>query len=121
MLTKFLKYNRVSNYFNSIDNTLYKNICYLNSTRIKINNICCENFIKENKLKYITIDFKYNSKTEKYNVCKNMPVIASINIKSQNVFNTMEFIIEDIIDYDKNQNLKLIIIGMKKLNLKLHL
>ena len=50
MLTKYLKCGRISNYFNTIDNSLYKNICYLNSTRIKINTICCENFIKEHKL-----------------------------------------------------------------------
>ena len=102
LLTKFLKYGRISGSFNPIDNTLYKNICYLNSTRIKINTICCENFIKEHKLNTITVNFKYNSKNEKYNICKNMPVIATVNIKTLNIFNTMEFKIEDI-DFDKKR------------------
>ena len=57
-----------------IDNTLYKNICYLNSTRIKVNNESCNRFIKDKE--YITVDFKYNDKKESYRVCEGMPIIA---------------------------------------------
>ena len=35
VLEKFLKHGKVSAYFETIDKKLYKNICYLNSTRVK--------------------------------------------------------------------------------------
>ena len=69
MLKKLLKYGKISTYFQPIDNKLYKNICYLNSTRIKVNTECCKRFIEENNRRYITIDFKYNNKKENYPVC----------------------------------------------------
>ena len=73
MLDKFLKYGKVSAYFNPIDKTLYKNICYLNSTRIRVNTECCDRFVKGKR--YETIDFKYNGKKETYKVCLNMPLL----------------------------------------------
>ena len=96
MLDKFLKYGKVSAYFNPIDKTLYKNICYLNSTRIRVNTECCDRFVKGKR--YETIDFKYNGKKETYKVCLNMPVLATQNIKHKNIFNTMEFVVEDMND-----------------------
>ena len=41
MLDKFLKYGKVSAYFKPIE-TLYKNMCYLNSTRMKVNTESCD-------------------------------------------------------------------------------
>ena len=94
MLKTFLKLGKISTYFQPIDKKLYKNICYLNSTRIKVNTECCNQFTKDKR--YETVDFKYDNKKETYKVCQNMPVLATTNIKDKNIFNTMEFIIEEI-------------------------
>ena len=67
MLDKFLKHGKVSAYFTPIDKKLYKNICYLNSTRIKVNTECCNQFTKGKR--YITVDFKFDNKNEIYKVC----------------------------------------------------
>ena len=96
MLSTFLKHGKVSAHFQAIDKKLYKNICYLNSTRIKVNPECCNQFTKGKR--YVTIDFKYDNKKETYRVCKNMPILATDNIKDKEIFNTMEFVIEDIKD-----------------------
>ena len=96
MLDKFLKYGKVSAYFNPIDKTLYKNICYLNSTRIRVNTECCDRFVKGKR--YETIDFKYNGKKETYKVCMNMPLLATQNLKDKDIYNTMEFVVEDTND-----------------------
>ena len=95
MLSTFLKHGKISTYFNPIDK-YYKNICYLNSTRIKIINQCCDMFTKDKR--YETVDFKYNNKKETYKVCNRMPVIATQNIKDKEIFNTMEFEIQDMDD-----------------------
>ena len=46
--------------------------------------------------KYVTVDFKYDGKKETYDLCIGMPVIATTNIKDQNIYNTMEFVIEEL-------------------------
>ena len=61
MLDTFLKHGKVSAYFQPIEK-LYKNICYLNSTRMRVNIECCDRFVKGKR--YETIDFKYNGKKE---------------------------------------------------------
>ena len=94
MLKTFLKHGKISIYFNPVNNQLYKNICYLNKTRIKVNTECCNRFT-HGKM-YVTVDFKYDNKKETYNVCTDMPVLATTNIKDKHIFNTMEFKIEDI-------------------------
>ena len=96
MLDKFLKHGKISTYFEPVDKKLYKNICYLNSTRIKVTQECCERFIKENNRSYTTVNFKYNGGKESYPVCKGMPILATQNINDKQVFNTMEFVIEEI-------------------------
>jgi len=96
MLTKFLKHSKDSAYFQPIDKKLYKNICYLNTTRIKVNTECCNQFTKGKR--YVTVDFKYDNKKETYRVCKNMPVLATQNIKDKDIFNTVDFVIEEIND-----------------------
>ena len=80
MLYKFLKYGKISTFFQPIDK-FYKNICYLNSTRIKINTECCDRFTKDKK--YVTVDFKYNKKKETYKVCESMPILATQTTKTK--------------------------------------
>ena len=70
MLKTFLKRGKISIYFNPVNNQLYKNICYLNKTRIKVNTECCNRFT-QGKM-YVTVDFKYDNKKETYNVCTDM-------------------------------------------------
>ena len=76
MLEIFLRTGRISTYFNPIDK-YYKNICYLNETRKKINTECCERFIEETDKRFVTIEFTYDNKKEKY-VCEGMPVLECI-------------------------------------------
>ena len=94
MLKTFLKHGKTSTYFNNINNKLYKNICYLNKTRINVNTECCNRFTQGKR--YVIVDFKYDNKKETYNVGIDMPVLATTNIKDKKIFNTMEFKIEDI-------------------------
>ena len=96
VLKKFLKYGKVSTYFQLIDNKIYKNICYLNSTRIRVNTECCNRFVKGKR--HEIIDFKYNGKKETYKVCIGMPLIATKNLKVKDIFNTIKFVVQDIVD-----------------------
>ena len=99
MLKTFLKHGRVTTCFEPIDRSLYKNICYLNSTRKRVTTECCNNFVVDKKRMNIT--FKYNNGKESYDVCIGMPVIATTNIKDKEIFNTMEFEIQDILTKGK--------------------
>ena len=94
ILSKFLTYGKVSYYFPSIDQKYYKNICYLNETRIEVNTKCCDEYVEGKQ--YEIVKFKYNNKAETYKVCIGMPVLATTNIKDKEIFNTMEFTIEYI-------------------------
>ena len=47
ILSTFLNTGRISTYFEPTSK-YYKNVCYLNSTRITVNTECCKRFIKEN-------------------------------------------------------------------------
>ena len=94
ILKTFLKHGKISSYFQPIDQKFYKNICFLKSTRITVNSQCCDEFTKGKK--YETVGFKYNNKVETYKVCTGMPVLATTNIKDKDIYNTMEFTIEDI-------------------------
>jgi len=96
MLHTFLKHGKLSTYFQPIDKKLYKNICYLNSTRKLVNADCCNQFTKDKK--YETVEFTYNNMKESYKVCKNMPIIATTNLKDKEIFNSMEFVVEKIRD-----------------------
>lgn len=89
-----MKHGKVSAYFQLIEKKFYKNICYLNSTRIKINTDCCNQFTEGKQ--YTIVDFKYDNKKESYKVCRNIPILATKNIKDKGIFNTMEFVIEEI-------------------------
>ena len=68
----------------------------MNSTRIRVNTECCDRFVKGKR--YETIDFKYNGKKETYKVCLNMPLLATQNLKDKDIYNTMEFVVEDMND-----------------------
>ena len=105
ILSKFLIHGKVSYYFDSIDQKYYKNICYLNKTRIEVNTKCCDEYVKGKQ--YETVKFKYNNNSETYKVCIGMPVLATTNIKDKEIFNTMEFIIEDILNQSFVVNNKL--------------
>ena len=60
MLKIFLKHGKVSKYVQPIDRKLYRNICCLTSTKIKVNSDCCNQFTKNKR--YGTIAFNYDNK-----------------------------------------------------------
>ena len=95
MLNNFLKYKNLKHYFQPIGNYC-KNICWLNDTRRAVTKDCCNKYV-ENK-RSCEINFKYKSQVEKYKVCIGMPVIATQNMKKRDMFNMMEFTIDDILN-----------------------
>ena len=68
----------------------------MNDTRKKVTDVCCKRFIKENNKEAIAIDFSYNNKRETCEVSEEMPILAKQNKKDKDIFNTIEFIIEEI-------------------------
>eukprot|EP00760_Papus_ankaliazontas_P003488 PhM_4_TR11616/c3_g1_i8/m.9732 len=75
----------------------YKNICYKNDTRIRINRECADEFAKNKK--YIDVCFRKIGKTqekENYKVCDNMPVILTENLREKNMFNSEIYTIQKI-------------------------
>lgn len=92
----FLKHGKVSRYFELPIDKLFRNMCYLNKTRIDVNTRCCNQFVKDKK--YETVEFIYDCKKETYKVCPEMPILATKNLKEMNIFNTTEFVIEEIQD-----------------------
>ena len=94
VLNNFLEKGKIAKNFSPNDKKLYKNICYLNKTRIEVNKRCCDKF-SEGK-EYEDVVFKYNDKKEEYKVCVGMPVMATENLKDREIFNTMEFFVESI-------------------------
>ena len=96
LLSRNLKIGKIKHKFKAIDNTIMKHICYLNKTRKRVNTICCDQFSKGKE--YHELEFKYNDKFETYKICKDMPVLATQNLKDHCIFNMMEFKIMDIDD-----------------------
>ena len=94
VLDSFLAKGKIAKNFAPIDTNLYKNVCYLNKTRIEVNKLCCDKFAKDKEYEFV--EFKYNDKKEGYKVCAGMPVIATDNLKDREIFNTMEFLVESI-------------------------
>ena len=94
VLDSFLKNGKLVKNFTPINKELFKNICYLNKTRIEVNKRCCDKFAEDKE--YEEVVFKYNDKKEEYKVCVGMPVIATENMKDREIFNTMEFLVESI-------------------------
>ena len=93
MLATLLKHGKVSAHFEPIGQ-FYKNICFLNATRKKVNDSCCERFTEGKE--FVTVMFRYNGGRESYKVCVGMPLLATQNLKDEEIFNTMEFKLEDI-------------------------
>ena len=93
MLGTLLKHGKVSAYFEPIGK-YNKNICYLNSTRKSVNESCCERFTEGKD--FVTVQFRYNGGRESYKVCVGMPLLATQNLKDDEIFNTMEFKLQDI-------------------------
>ena len=100
ILTNFLNTGSIKHKFKPVDDTVMRNICYLNKTRKKITTKCC-NIFSEDK-DHHELNFKYNDKTERYRVCKDMPVLATQNLKEHDIFNMMEYKIDDI-DTENNK------------------
>ncbi|XP_068692468.1 uncharacterized protein [Montipora foliosa] len=94
VLDEFLKNGKLVKNFSPINKNLFKNICYLNKTRIEVNTHCCNKFAEDKE--YEEVVFKYNDKNEEYKVCAGMPVMATENMKDREIFNTMEFEIQSV-------------------------
>lgn len=97
MLDNFLNTGKFKVTFNGIGK-YYKNICYLNDTRRRVTAERCKRLITENKSNSIKTEFKYDNKKEVYDVAVGMQIIATQNMKKHDIYNTMEFEIEDIND-----------------------
>ena len=93
MLNNFLKYKNPRHKFQPIGQ-YYKNICWLNETRRAVTKDCCERYVKNKRS--CEINFKYKSQIEKYQVCIGMPLIATQNMKKRDMFNMMEFALDNI-------------------------
>ena len=94
VLDRFLRTGKIAKNFTPINKKLFKNLCYLNKTRIEVNKQCCDKFVEGKE--YEEVAFKYNDKNEEYKVCVGMPVIATENMKDREIFNTMEFAIQSM-------------------------
>ena len=101
MLTKFLETGKVTAKFADRE-PWYKNICYLNSTRQNVTQDCCERFTV-GKTCYQT-EFVYDGNKETYAVCAGMPVLATTNLKTEEIYNMMEFHVEQINDQNVTIN-----------------
>lgn len=95
MLMKFLETGKVTAKFADRE-PLYKNICYLNSTRQNVTRDCCERFIVDKTCYEVT--FIYDGNKETYPVCAGMPVLATTNLKTEEIYHMMEFHVEQIDD-----------------------
>ena len=104
-MAKFLKTGKVQPEFPAISK-YYKKICYLNKTRKIATELCCNEFDK-NKEHY-EVNFRHNGKIETYKVAVDMPVLVTKNMKQDNMYNMMEFKIEQIKEEIIDQDEKLI-------------
>ena len=98
ILDNFLRYKNLKHKFKPIED-YYKNICYTNKTRRRVIADCCPKFVQEKNSH--EVNFVYDTNLEKYKVCVGTPVIATTNIKKYEMYNMMEFEIENI---DKDSN-----------------
>ena len=78
MSEKFLKFKSVKHKFEPIGD-YYKNICFLNKTRRDVTEKCYNKFA-ENRENHV-VNFLYKSRIEKYQVCVDMPIIGTQNLK----------------------------------------
>lgn len=93
MLTKFLKNGKVQAEFPAIGK-YYENICYLSKTRKTATELCCNHFVQNKD--HCEVNFKYNGKIEHYKVAVGMPMLVTQNLKKEEMYNMMEFEIEEM-------------------------
>ena len=93
MLTKFRKNGRITESFDQ-HTDIRVNICYLNSTRIAINQMCADAFTKGKG--HVTVRFLYAGRPETYKVCDEMPVICTDNMKDRKMYNSQHYTIKKI-------------------------
>ena len=76
----------------------YKNICFTNYKRKEVNQKCLKRFIEEFKpsVTFNVKALKYDTNTQDYTLCKGMPIISRLNMKSLNVLNNEMFICDEI-------------------------
>ena len=72
----------------------YKNICYLGKTRKNATELCCYHFVQNKD--HCEVNFKYNGKIEHYKVAVGMPMLVTQNLKKEEMYNMMEFEIEEM-------------------------
>ena len=101
MLTKFLETGKVTAKFAERE-PLFKNICQLNYTRQKVTKECCDRFTAG---KYsVNVEFVYDGNKEVYPVCAGMPELATTNLKTEEIYNMMEFRVEQMNDQNVTIN-----------------
>ena len=100
-LTKFPQTGKVSAKF-ADRKPLHKNICYLNSPRQKVTRDCCERFTADKPCYEVT--FVYDGNKETYPVCAGMPILATTNLENEEIYNMMEFSVEQINDQNVTIN-----------------
>ena len=116
----------VTNYLQPIQ--LYKNICYTNRKRMKINTLCMERFIKEKKPSKV-LEFNkltYSKYSQDMKICVGMPIQSRVNNKKLNIFNnemyrvtkineTSIFVKSEIIIDDEEKEIEIEIVQFNRL------
>lgn len=83
MLTKFLETGKVTAKF-ADRKPLFKNICYLNSTRQKVTKECGDRFTVDKQSH--DVEFIYDGEKKLYPVCPGMPMLATTNRNHETKF-----------------------------------
>ena len=63
----------------------YTNICYLNKTRRRITEDCCNRFSADKES--MLVGFQYQGRLEKYMIAAEMPLLVTKNMRQHNLFN----------------------------------
>ena len=66
----------------------YTNICYLNKTRRRITEDCCNRFSADKES--ILVGFRYQGRLEKYMIAAEMPLLVTKNMRQHNLLNNQE-------------------------------
>lgn len=99
ILCDFLATGKTSKFnFKKPNTKLMKWLCQTNKTRIFLNNKCIDNFINKNNPTVYEVNCRYQNKTEKYKIYKDMPIMCTVNDKTKNIYNSEQFKIIKIED-----------------------
>jgi len=92
----------------------YLNICYYNRTRHMVNKACMDRFVNRPIMKKNNIK-TYKIENELYDrfICKDMPIIATVNSKANDVYNNEMYYIKALPNKIKNNN-KIVITDHKR-------